>query len=787
MSQPTKPASAPGLDAGDILFILFRQKWKILAVSTLGILGTVALFLFYPVPYRSEARLFIKYVVDTKAPVQGSPTDSRIGLPTERTGANVINTEIEILTSLDVSLKTAAALPHEVLVKLGGGTSTNHLGGGTSTNLASAAGVILKNLLLEVAPQSDVIHVVFKHKDPSVVQPVLRQLIDTYLERHGEIHRAVGAFEKYVSAERDEHQRHLAQTEEALRKAKRAVGIFSQVEDSKKSYSEKLYRLSQDIMDTRANLAQGEAEVSAMSKLVPSSVPATAGSLAASNFSGTNLAAVPAPAPVPAEKVDEYRRICGLLESLSKKDQEYASQFTAETPWVKDLREQIAAARQERKKLEDQYPGLLSGNTPDVRILAPAAERPGPSPAQMNLVAEMAKVPGLEQRLRVLTNQLQTVRKEADAVADAEGSITALERQRQREENDYNFLTKSLEELVADEQLGASRNSNISTIQNPSPPVRDAAKLMKTLKMLLGGSIAGAFALAFVIELYLDPSLKRPIEVERRLHLPLFLSIPRLRLSKKVNRPALTARPPAALLPETSADSAAPGREIPDLTPAAHASAPILAWDPRHALRPYQDALRDRLITHFEQRKLTHNPKLVALTSCGGGCGVSTVAAGLAASFSETGQGNVLLVDMHDHGSAQHFYRGNPACGLEDVLDPQGRGTALVREYLYVVRERQGGGEAPRLLPEHFQHLVSKLKTSDYDYVIFDMPPISQISVTSRLARFMDINLVVAEAEETGRERVKRASAYLAQSGASVGVVLNKTRAYGPKSLQQEL
>jgi Mrp family chromosome partitioning ATPase len=51
----------------------------------------------------------------------------------------------------------------------------------------------------------------------------------------------------------------------------------------------------------------------------------------------------------------------------------------------------------------------------------------------------------------------------------------------------------------------------------------------------------------------------------------------------------------------------------------------------------------------------------------------------------------------------------------------------------------------------------------------------------------MDISLVVIEAEETDRELVKRASAFLGQSGANVGVVLNKTRAYGPRRLQQEL
>src|SRR5262249_55502718 len=81
--------------------------------------------------------------------------------------------------------------------------------------------------------------------------------------------------------------------------------------------------------------------------------------------------------------------------------------------------------------------------------------------------------------------------------------------------------------------------------------------------------------------------------------------------------------------------------------------------DPRSILRPFHETLRDRLITYFEVRNLTHKPKLVALTSCADGSGVSTTAAGLAASLSETGDGNVLLVDMNSQqGEAHHFYKG---------------------------------------------------------------------------------------------------------------------------------
>ncbi|MGA2656142.1 MAG: hypothetical protein ABSH34_01355 [Verrucomicrobiota bacterium] len=791
MNQPTNSTPSPGLALGDILFILFRHKGKILVISTLGILGAAALYLFGPVPYQSEAKLFIKYVVDTKAPAQGTANDPRVRMPDERTGGNVINTEVEILTSLDLAAQAAAALPPDVLVKLAGGT-----------NLAKAAEVIKKSLLPDVGKQSDVIHAIFKHKDPDVVQPVLRAMIEAYLIRHAEIHRAVGLYDDYLTKQRDQLKSRLDNTEEDLRKAKAKVGIIS-IEDSKKSYSEQLVKLRQEIMDTDAQLAERQAEVGAMTRLFPANPSPAASSLVASNVSagakvasgpnaltGTNLAAAAYPAPVPSETADEYRRVCGLLESLSKREQELSLQFTPESSPVKGVRAQIAASEKAKRKLEDENPGLLAVKTLDPRFLVPGSDHtPEPTPAssaQISLIAEMARVPGLESRLRVLTNQLAIIRKEAAVVADAEGSITELERQRQLEETNYNYFQKNLEESRADEQLGASRNSNIIPIQTPSPPLRAASKLLKAVAMVLFGSIAGALALAFALEFYLDPSIKRPIEVESRLHLPLFLSIPRLHLNGKASRRVLeAARTP--LLPEKTADSTAPEPDASTLPPATRTSLSILPWDSRHSLRPFQDALRDRLIAYFDLKNLTRKPKLVALTSCGQGAGVTTIAAGLAASLSETGDGKVLFVDMNEQGSAHQFYRGNPACGLEDALELERRDTALVQEKLYVVRENQNSDKLPRSVPQHFQHLVPKLKASDYDYVIFDMPPISQISVTSKLARFMDISLVVVEAEETDREAVKRAGSFLAQSGANVGVVLNKTRAHGPKRLQQDL
>ena len=66
------------------------------------------------------------------------------------------------------------------------------------------------------------------------------------------------------------------------------------------------------------------------------------------------------------------------------------------------------------------------------------------------------------------------------------------------------------------------------------------------------------------------------------------------------------------------------------------------------------------------------------------------------------------------------------------------------------------------------------------------MPPVTQTSVTPRLSGFMDMVLLVVEAEKTDQEVVRRANNLLKDSKANVISVLNKARKYVPDRLHQE-
>src|SRR5689334_17783199 len=76
MSERPTNAPAAGMSLGDIYYILFRHKWKIVIISSAGMLAALLLPLVWPRPYQSEAKVFIKYVVENKSPGQMSANDT---------------------------------------------------------------------------------------------------------------------------------------------------------------------------------------------------------------------------------------------------------------------------------------------------------------------------------------------------------------------------------------------------------------------------------------------------------------------------------------------------------------------------------------------------------------------------------------------------------------------------------------------------------------------------------------------------------------------------------------
>lgn len=469
---------------------------------------------------------------------------------------------------------------------------------------------------------------------------------------------------------------------------------------------------------------------------------------------------------VPPEIANEYQGVTARLDTFRRKEQELILQFGDENMLLKTIRSKIAENEKYQNKLQVDYPALTTRFKSSTESAAGVLV--------VDSFVEQTRIMALRAKIETLKSQLTNVTAEAATINEIEPTMVELERRKQLEETQFKYYYSSLQQERFDSGIGEGKQTNINVTETATPAVRDTDKSMKFAIMILLGCSVFGLVIAFVIEFYLDQTIKRPHEVETRLKLPLFLSIPHTAELPGNGNGHLQLKP----------GDGDEGTKV-----ELNGSAAIAPWDEEHKLRVFCEALRDRLVTYFEVRNLTHKPKLVAVTGCSRGAGVTTLASGLAAALSETGDGNVLLVDMNvQNGAAHPFFKGKPGCALADVLEEQNRNGAMVNENLYVASggRNTNGDKLPRILPKRFSQLMPKLKASDYDYIIFDMPPVSQTSVTARLSTYMDMTLLVLESEKTDREVVKRATALLGESKANVTAILNKTHNYVPRKLHQE-
>jgi len=742
----------------DILFALFKHKKKILLGTLLGLAGAVAVYFFYPSVYESDAKLLVRYLVErsTVDTVEGARNSGGYAPTTD----SVIGSEIEILSSWDLAVQTAEAVGAKRLLPHAAGTPTKE----------AAAGTIASGLTLTTRKGSSIIFASYKNQDPELTTLVLSELVNRYFNKHLEVHRSAGAFD-FVTQQTDQVRARLNQTEDALKELKDKAGIVS-LADATKDLSGVATRTEEQLHSAEAELAEQQARVRQISGLVPSIEIVPGNSKATASTSGAATAEHDArapdgkseksasPAPAKAEPsaavVQQYQVLVSGLQKLHQVQLDLFAKYTPESQMVRANQAEINEVENQRRDLEKKYPDLPAK-------VAPIASSKG---KEFDPLGESPHLDGIQAKKDALASRLHDIKERIRQLSQLSPQISDLERQKEMQETNYKYFEATLEKARVDEALDPSKIPNISAVQRPSPPFPVTAKRNKIMLGAAVGGLAVAVGFALLKELFLTRTLRRPIEVEKFVGISPLMSIP------------YTSRP------NTAASSKGNGN-VGGVVPKAR-SRNLAPWDVNHFIRPYAEAIRDRLGLYFELHHLTHKPKLVGVGGFSQEAGTSTLAAGLAAALSETNDGKVLLVDVSLGPDDVHpFFKGKPAYPLNAALRPSGPIDAAA-ENLYLATVGSSSAGPAQLGLKKFFDLMPNLKASDFDYIIFDMPPLHQTSPTWGMAAFMDKFLLVVEAEKNTRDAVKHGYRRLVTERENVSVVVNKARSYGPKSLELE-
>src|ERR1019366_5154602 len=285
-------APPAGISPGDIYFVIFRHKWKIAIMTLVGLLAAVAFYFTKPPLLQSQAKIFIRYVTDSRTQ---NPTDDKTRVTSLiDLSQTVMSSECEMLISYDLAAKVATNFgPEKILAKLGGGS-----------NPTAAASAVKGHLKVENMKDSSVIFVTFRHPDPDLVQPVLSEIITDYQNKHALVHRSIGMTDETLQEKTTQLRLEIRQTEDLLRQAKTNAGIIS-IADTEKSYSDEMTRINRELFQAKASLAEHSIRLQELTNA------------AGAKNGTTNLV------EVPFKTLDRYKSVCARLIYWERKQNDY--------------------------------------------------------------------------------------------------------------------------------------------------------------------------------------------------------------------------------------------------------------------------------------------------------------------------------------------------------------------------------------------------------------------------------------------------------------------------------
>jgi uncharacterized protein involved in exopolysaccharide biosynthesis len=258
MNESELEGSQPGMNLHDILFILFKHKWKILICAAIGFAAAAAVFFLYKPLYESEAKLMVRYVVDRS---NIDAVDSKRGAAAAASyDDTIINSEIEILTSWDLALEVAEVVSAE----------NASVPDAAKAQAPALAGKILENLTVAPRKGSNVILISYKDASPFQANRILQELVKRYYDKHLKVHRSVGSFE--FNEEIDKARAKLKETEDKLKEMKAKSGIIS-LTDSTAGLTGAIARSDDEYHTAETELREQTARVQALQSMLFGTAP----------------------------------------------------------------------------------------------------------------------------------------------------------------------------------------------------------------------------------------------------------------------------------------------------------------------------------------------------------------------------------------------------------------------------------------------------------------------------------------------------------------------------------
>ena len=346
-------------------------------------------------------------------------------------------------------------------------------------------------------------------------------------------------------------------------------------------------------------------------------------------------------------------------------------------------------------------------------------------------------------------------------------------------------LLRRESETGVEARLKGLRTSNIRVVDRARVPVRPSSPHKKRnliLALLLG--LGGGVGLAFLFDL-LDNSVKTSEDVERYAGLPTLGVVPKFSLegtNKAYSHTRrLKARTEPAQLDAGEGAAAAPGASdqgpfVAAVEKAEHPGSIELVpyYFPNSRLAESYRSIRTALLLSSADKPV----KTIAVTSASPGEGKTITAANLAVTLAQSGK-TVVVVDADLRRPRQHrVFKVKNTFGLTTYLTDSIEIKNVVKSTeianLFLINAGPIPPNPAELLGSDKMTRFIRMMSDESDFVIFDLPPMLEISDALVLGAKVDGMVLVVWGDKTSREALKKAREKLdLLKVRTLGVIIN--------------
>lgn len=578
---------------------------------------------------------------------------------------------------------------------------------------------LVSKLTARSIPATDLLRVTYTSDDPEEAAAVINRLVEVYTKNNVLVNRAeAAAAREFIAKELPKTEAAVRAADSDLRRFKEENGVVLLESEAQEAVNI-ISKLEDQVTQARAELSDTSARLAQLQ-----------GRVGADPRRATVIAAL-----------SQSPGVQEALTQLQAAQQELAveqTRYTEDHPAIANLQRRIQSLED---LLRSRAVSVARSDWNNIRNDLQAGA------LQQDLIGELVR---LEVQRQGIVLRLETLAQASNAYRQRAGSLPRLEQQQRELERRLNAAQTTYEALLVRlQEIQVAENQNVGNVRVvSSATVPDEPLPSKKKLFLVAGALSGmllGIATAFGIDLF-DRSIKTVKEAREALGYTLLGVIPAF--SKGKSGSTLGAL-----------DHPAPRVVVQDMP-----QSPIAA-----SYQMLQANLKflssDKAVRSF------------VITSSVAQEGKSEVAANLAATLAQLGR-KVLLVDADLRRPAQHHTWGLVnAAGLSNLLIDQVSSKSVIQEVmpnLYVLPSGVVPPNPVALLDSKRMAALVDDFLKEYDFVLFDTPPLAGIADAAVLGKMTDGMVLVVRPGVVDSSRALAAREFLKQSGQQVlGMVLN--------------